>query len=343
MSPAPSNSDKRFDVCVVGELNVDLLLYGKDVSPAFGQAEKLVDDAVLTVGSSSAIFAHQAAKLGLEVAFVGKVGRDLFGEYMVEQLRASRIYTGGVVVDPEIKTGITVHLNRCADRAMLTYAGSIAAMSPKEIAPDLLETSRHLHVGSYYLQSGVRPALADFFDRTRAHGGTTSLDPGWDPRELWDSGLYDLLRRTDYFLPNAEELVRVFGARNLADALERSLKGFGTGRDEAGDAGAIPAPVCAAPTVVVKRGAEGGLVAAAGERFECRPPSVEVTDTTGAGDSFDAGFLFGRLTGRDLAESLEIACFCGALSTTSAGGIEAQPDRRRLEQAMAKSGQTSNQ
>ncbi len=85
-----------FDLLVIGELNVDLLLYGY-VTPVFGQAEKLVDDAVMTVGSSSAIFAHQAARLGLEVAFCGKVGADAFGTFMTDRLERAGIDTSAEV------------------------------------------------------------------------------------------------------------------------------------------------------------------------------------------------------------------------------------------------------
>jgi sugar/nucleoside kinase (ribokinase family) len=171
--------DAAFDIVVIGELNVDLLLYGEDVMPAFGQAEKLVDDAVLTVGSSSAIFAHQAARLGLRVAFAGKVGPDVFGEFMVDRLARASVETSAVVVDPGVKTGVTVHLIRGMDRAMLTYAGSIAALRPDEIDETLLADTRHVHLGSYFLQRGVQPGLPEVFARARETGATTSLDPGW--------------------------------------------------------------------------------------------------------------------------------------------------------------------
>src|SRR5690349_21899163 len=107
--------NRDFDVVVVGDLNADLLLSG-DVTPAFGQVEKLIDDATLTLGSSSAIFACGAARLGLRVAFVGKVGDDEFGRFVAGELAARGVDTSGVVVDPTIKTGLTVILSRGDDR-----------------------------------------------------------------------------------------------------------------------------------------------------------------------------------------------------------------------------------
>ena len=79
-------ANRDYDVVVVGELNADLILRG-DVTPAFGQVEKIIDDAALTIGSSSAIFACGAARLGLRVAFIGKVGDDEFGRFMLRELQ----------------------------------------------------------------------------------------------------------------------------------------------------------------------------------------------------------------------------------------------------------------
>lgn len=300
----------RFDLVVVGELNVDLLFYGDDVTPAFGQVEKLVDDAVLTVGSSSAIFAHQAALLGLRVAFVGKVGDDPFGDYMVDRLQKVSIDTSAVVVDPEIKTGITAHLVRGEDRAMLTYTGSIEALRIQEVDEDVLRHTRHLHLGSYFLQKGLQPGLLDLFAHARQAGVTTSLDPGWDPEECWDSGLTGILQQTDVFLPNEQELLAITGE----DSVESGLK------------------ACTEPhLVVLKRGSSGATAYEDGIATSCVPPPVESVDATGAGDSFGAGFLFGLLKGYGTERALEMGCVCGALSTRSSGGVDAQPDLELME------------
>ncbi len=299
----------KFDVVVIGELNVDLLLYGEDVAPSFGQVEKLVDDATLEMGGSSAIFAHQAARLGLRVAYIGKLGADAFGDFMRGRFQEAGIDTSGVVVDPEIKTGLTVHLVRGADRAMLTYPGSIAALEPEEVDVFLLRSARHVHVGSYFLQKGIQRGLPLLFERVREVGATTSLDPGWDPEENWDSGLREVLLHTDIFLPNEQELLALARQSTLEGALEHFRE---------------------IPTTVVKRGASGAVACRDGSAMSCSPPAVEVVDTTGAGDSFDAGFLFGLLEGHDLRKALEAGCLCGALSTEKSGGVESQPDLRRL-------------
>lgn len=306
----------EFDVAVIGELNVDLLFYGENVVPTFGQVEKLVEDAVLAAGSSSAIFAHQAARLGLQVAFVGKVGEDPFGNFMLDSLRKARIDTSAVVVDPTVKTGVTLHLVRGEDRAMLTHPGSIAALYLEEVDEKILGRARHLHVGSYFLQKGIQEGLPGIFGRARKAGVGTSLDSGWDPEERWNSGLLDALTQTDVFMPNEQELLTISGKSSLEEALES----------------------CVGPrTVVVKRGSSGATAHEDGLAVTCAPPMVDTVDATGAGDSFDAGFLFGLLQEFDLEQALEIGCLCGALSTERSGGIEAQPDLERLKPLLSNS------
>jgi sugar/nucleoside kinase (ribokinase family) len=292
-----------YDLLVAGEINPDLILSG-DVEPAFGQVEKVVDSAVLTVGSSSVIFACGAARLGLRVAFIGKCGDDLFGRFMLEEMRKRTVDTSPVIVDPLLSTGLTVILNKGDDRAMLTFPGAIGALRADEIPDDLLRRARHLHVASYFLQDALRPGLPDLFRRARALGLTTSLDTNYDPTERWE-GLDQLLPLTDVFLPNATEACALTGVPDVEEAAARLAR--------------------IVRVVAVKLGAEGAL-GVQGEQM-ARVPSlpVAVVDTVGAGDNFDAGFLYGYLHGWPLERALRLGTVCGALSTRAAGGIAGQP------------------
>ncbi len=292
-----------FDILVVGELNADLILRG-DVTPAFGQVEKLIGDATLTLGSSSAIFACGAARLGLRVTFVGKVGDDEFGRFVLHELAARGVDTSGVVIDPSIKTGLSVILSRPEDRAILTFSGSIAALRFDEIDMALLRQARHLHLGSYFLLDALRADVPRLFETARAHGLSTSLDTNYDPAEAWDGGLANVLRHTDMFLPNETELCAIAGTRDRDAALENLTR---------------------VPCVAVKLGAEGAVARRGSETAHAAGPSVQVVDTTGAGDTFDAGFIYGFMNGWELERVLQFACVCGALSTRAAGGTTAQP------------------
>jgi sugar/nucleoside kinase (ribokinase family) len=295
---------RDFDLLVVGDLNADLILSG-DVEPAFGQVEKLIDDATLTLGSSSAIFACGVARLGLRVALVGKVGDDEFGRFIVREMNARGVNTESVVSDPQIKTGLTVILSRGNDRAMLTYSGSIGALRLAEIDHALIARARHLHVASYFLLDALRPDIPTLFDLARASGLTVSLDTNYDPTEKWNGGLAEALRRADVFLPNETELRAIAGVADTEAALDWLASG--------------------ATCVAVKLGARGAMAQRGNERASAQALLVDVVDTTGAGDTFDAGFIYGYLAGWELARALRLACVCGSLSTRAAGGTTAQP------------------
>jgi len=302
---------KDIDVLVVGELNVDLILT-VGVTPGYGQAEKLVDDATLTLGSSSAIFACGAAQLGLKVAFIGKVGDDDFGRVVLRSLAERGVNTSGVVVDPDIKTGLSVILSRPDDRAILTHLGSIAALHYDEIDQSLLGRACHMHLGSFFLLDSLRPDVAKLFTEAHRQGLTTSLDTNYDPTEQWDGGLSEVLAHTDVFMPNEPELHAISGDANLESALVQMANN--------------------GPTVAVKLGPEGGIARQNDEIVRASSIPVDVVDTTGAGDSFGTGFVYGYLAGWDLEKSLQLGCVCGSLSTRAAGGTTAQAT---LDEALA--------
>lgn len=303
-----------FDLVVLGDVNPDLVLRGGDVRPAFGQAERLVDEAWLTVGGSGAIIACGAAKLGLQVAIVGVVGDDVFGSFMREELSARGVDVRGLAVDADRPTGVTVVLSTTDDRAILTAPGTIADLRGSLVDRDLLRSTRHVHVSSYFLQQRLRPDLPDLFAAVRRAGSSTSVDPNWDPSGEWNGGLRGLMPSIDVLLPNEVE------ARHLAhisdiDAAIAALRGQG-------------------PLVVVKTGQGGAIAVGPGERVSLAAVPVDVVDTTGAGDSFDAGFLAAMLGGESLERCLAIANACGALSTRSAGGVDSQPTMQEARDAL---------
>lgn len=290
-----------FDVVVLGDANPDLIVRGGDVVPAFGQAERLVDEATLTIGGSGGIFACAAARLGLAVAFVGVVGDDRFGRYMVEELGANGVDTSGVVVDPDRPTGLTVVLSMPHDRAMLTAPGTIGELSADRIDRDLLARARHVHVSSYYLQRALAPDLPRLFAELRAEGATTSIDPNWDPSGRWDASLLRLLAAVDVFLPNEMEALSLAHISELDRAIA-ILREAGAG------------------VVAVKRDGEGVVGADAAGVVRVEGLSVPVVDGTGAGDAFDAGFLACWLEGVPLERALAVGNACGAAAVGGAGG-----------------------
>ncbi len=294
---------------VAGEINPDLILSG-NVMPEFGQVEKLVDSASLAIGSSSAIFACGAARLGLRVALIGVCGDDVFGRFMLDEMQKHGVDVSNVIVRPDGQTGLSVILNDRTDRAILTHPGLMAELQASDIPDSLLGQARHLHVASYFLQKKLQPGLPVLFHRARSLGLTTSLDTNYDPSEKW-LGFDELLAVTNVFLPNETEAKSLTGAENIDEAANRLQF-----RVEA---------------AAIKLGAQGALGVSRSQRVKVDSIPVNVVDTVGAGDSFDAGFIYGYLEGWPLKKSLRLGAVCGALSTQKAGGTSAQPT---LEQAL---------
>ena len=302
-----------FDVLVLGDCNPDLILSGGDVEPVFGQVEKLVGDARLAIGGSGAIFACGAARLGLRTAFASVIGDDVFGRFMLEALRDRGVDTRGVLVDANRPTGVTVVLSRGGDRAVLTAPGTIGDMRGALVDPELVRSVRHVHVSSYYLQRGLHADLSELFGEAHMADASTSVDPNWDPRGDWDGGLLRLLSETDWFLPNSSEARQITGVDDIEIA-----------------ATALAENGC---TLAVKLGAGGGLAARGDEVITVPAYQVDVAETTGAGDSFDAGFVAAVLDGEPLRRALEIAVICGSLSTR-VPGIDAQPTMEEVRGAL---------
>jgi sugar/nucleoside kinase (ribokinase family) len=298
-------TDKTFDILVAGEINPDLILSG-NVVPEFGQVEKLVDSAALTIGSSSAIFACGAARLGLKVAFIGVCGDDVFGRFMLDEMSKRAVDVSHVIIRKDGQTGLSVILNNQTDRAILTHPGLIADLQASDISDELLRKGRHLHVASYFLQTKLQPDLPDLFRRAHSLSLTTSLDTNYDPSETW-TGFDELLTVTNVFLPNEKEALSLAGESNV----DLAAKSLGS-RVEA---------------LAIKMGADGALGVRDRKSVRVASIPVNVVDTVGAGDSFDAGFLFGYLNNWDMEKSLRLACVCGALSTQRTGGTNGQPTR----------------
>ena len=302
------------DVLVLGDASPGLVLSGSDVDPEFGQQEKLIDRALLTVGGSGAIFACAAAKLGLAVGLCGVVGDDAFGHFVRDELRDRRVDVRGLTVDRSHATGVTLVLSRGEDRAVLTAPGTSALLSGAHVDLDLMRSARHVYVSSYFLQRALQPDIASLFDEAHSAGATTSLDPNWDASDSWNGDLLGLLPSVDVFLPNSAEARRITGIDDIDVALE-SLAGRGG-------------------VVAIKFGDGGGMVqGSGGDAIRVPGISVEVVDTNGAGAAFDAGFLAGWLEGWAAERALALANVCGGLSCTAAGGTDGQPT---MDEALAR-------
>ncbi|HEU5391239.1 MAG TPA: carbohydrate kinase family protein [Streptosporangiaceae bacterium] len=305
----------RYDLVVLGDCNPDVLVTGDDVTPSFGQQEKLVDGISLVIGGSAAITAVAAARLGLRVALAAAVGADPAGRFMLDQLASEGVDVDAVVVRDDAPTGMTVALSRGGDRAILTALGAVASLTAAEVRPSLLAEARHVHASSWFLlEDSLGPGLAGLFSAARAEGATTSLDTNWDPAERWTGEhLLTAIAQAGLLLPNEAEALRLSSALSLDEA---------AGKLTAGGA-----------RLVVKLGERGALCVERAEyaegpaRHHVSLPPVVPADTTGAGDCFNAGLIAGLLDGMDLPRAAALGCAAGALSTAAPGGTASAPDR----------------
>jgi len=296
----------RFDVTIAGELNLDLIMYGLP-EQLLPERELLADRMMLTLGSSSAIVAHNLSALGSRVGFQSRIGDDPLGRISLERLHQGGVDVARVrTVAGAITTGLTVILHHEAWRNILTYAGTIAELTWDDLDLEYLADSRHFHLSSYYLQRSLRPRVAELFQYMKSKGLTISLDTNDDPDDQWEGGLQDVLRYVDVFLPNEREACKAAGTDDLEAAI-RKLSGW-------------------VPLVVVKLGPKGSMAQRGNERFTSASTEVVPVDTVGAGDSFDAGFLHEFVRGADLVKCLASGNRAGALSTTRPGGTEAFRD-----------------
>jgi sugar/nucleoside kinase (ribokinase family) len=290
-------------ILVIGEINPDLILQGYHSFPELGK-EILVDDLRLTLGSASAICAAGLAKLGEQVSFFGKVGADTYGEFCVDYMRKAGINMQLVQPDPALKTGITVSISGPKDRAMVTYLGAMLALTEADVPDTLFDGFDHVQISAYYLQEGLRPGCASIFERASRRGLTTSLDTGFDPSETWGPDIHETLRHVDIFLPNELELRHIGGSEDEVEALKR----LQNGRTQ----------------TVAKLGGRGAITLVDGQPLHVPAFKVTPVDTTGAGDSFNAGFLHAWLNWKQLPEAMKFAAACGALSTQGLGGTGCQ-------------------
>jgi len=346
----PADGAREVDLLVAGDAVADVIVGDVAGEIAFGQTDTPVERGALTVGGSSAIMACGAARLGLRVAFVGVVGDDAAGRFMLDELIVRGVDVSGCVVLPQRTTGLTVHLVRPGverDRAMLTSLGCAGGLTAAMVRGAHAERARHLHVGSFYLLPRLAPDLAGLFAEARRAGSTTSLDPQGDWEGRWQGGLREVLRETDLYLPNRDEALAVaasLGGQPPAGTEPPAGTDAPTGREPP----AATEPPAAAdlvrvletlaalgPRPVVKCGAQGAVALGDGAVVRAGAPRAAPVDTIGAGDSFDAGFVYGHLQGWPLARSLAFACVCGSLSTRAAGGVDAQPGIDEALAAMA--------
>lgn len=297
------------DIAMVGEINLDLILYGLPQEMPL-ERELLASDFRQTLGSSSAILAHNLSILGTQVGFTTRVGPDAMGQIALEYLRSAGVDLSRVSAS-KTTTGVTLLLPHGRERHILTYPGTMFELTYADLDLEFFKSASHFHMSSLYLHRGLLPDAARLFREMKAAGLTTSLDTNDDPDDTWLL-LDEIFPHVDIFLPNRQEACRIAQTENVDEAI-----------------GKLAARV---PILVVKMGADGALLRKGKEELRAPGEKVQVVDTVGAGDSFDSGFLHQFLKGAHLHDCLKFGNRAAAFSTTAAGGVEAFRDEKRRKE-----------
>lgn len=303
---------KTYDIIALGELNVDLILNQIDGLPEVGK-EKFAHQMTLTLGSSTAIFAANAAALGAKVAFVGMIGNDSFGDLVQSSLAQKGVDTRFLIRQSAHATGATICMSYDQDRANLTYQGAMDYLSLSDIDPVVFQEGKHVHISSIFMQAGIKRDLVAILQLAKQHGCTTSLDTQWDPQEQWDLDYAEVLPLLTVFMPNETELQLLTHSASLEEAVEK-----------------IRPYVNAA---VIKCGSKGSLLIEKGQPDHMLPALLNehVVDCIGAGDSFNSGFISQLAMGKSLRDCQQYGNMTGAVNTTAAGGTTAFTSREEVE------------
>lgn len=284
----------------VGDANVELVFSSLEKLPHFGQ-EAVVPNLNLRAAGSAANFAICGASLGVKTGFAGRLAVDSFGEIVLKAFRDSNVDTRCLQLVEDSSTGVTVAIIRKdGERAFITFQGTIAELQFDVLSKCLTTNSppRWVHVAGYNLLDSLqgKPTI-NLLQTAQSRGATTSLDTGWDPAGWSDETtqqVMDILESVDIFFPNIDELKALTGKRSPRKGAEVLLKS-------------------GAPTLVVKLGAKGCLLASKREQTLVPGFNVEVVDTTAAGDAFDAGFAASMLSGATMGRAAVFANAVAAL------------------------------
>ena len=295
-------------VAVVGEFFIDEIFTEFSALPKLGE-ECFARRFRREVGGGAAITACALAKLGVQVSVLGSIGKA-DGQWLVDRLKSFGVDCSGLEPDSSEPTGITVSASTREDRSFLTYYGANGKLETLLKRPEtarILGKARHVHFACAPDADGDEGLLSFLRKRRRRISIDVQSHVSWltRPESL------NILRQCDVFFPNEREGGWISSAAEPHDILQKlkdkGLRGVG-----------------------LKLGGKGAALLWRRRQFLADPFPVKNVDTTGAGDCFNAGFIFAWLRGDNPQRRLEIANICGALSTRALGGITGFPTLTEL-------------
>jgi sugar/nucleoside kinase (ribokinase family) len=277
-------------VLVVGNLVLDLVAWPVETIRWDGTV--WVEELVRSVGGNGANTSFAMAKLGVDVALAGAVGKDSEGEELLRILGEAQVDVSRVK-RLKLPTPTTMALvKRGGARAFVHRPGASREALTKVVA---MKGFSHLHVANPFGVPALRELAPEFLRKARGLGMTTSMDAGWDSRGEWGKVVLPCLEHVDVLFLNEEEAKLITGARSWQAALK----------------------LLPAQHVILKRGRHGAVV----EGEVVKGYEVEAKDSTGAGDVFAGAFIAAWTRGYSLVEATDFANAAAAMSVGALGSI----------------------
>ncbi|MBA7526832.1 ATP-dependent 6-phosphofructokinase [subsurface metagenome] len=287
---------------VIGDLNVDLVLNELKDFPELGK-EIVAQNHFIDIGGSGGIFSAVLSSLDTKTYIISKIGNDFFGRFLIDKLKSHNVDISQLTIKNNKETGITINLSYKKDKYQISSLNLVSSLNADEVMFENIEDIGHVHFTSYYMMNNLKNYYVKFIgDIKRSYENITfSLDTNDDPENKWGEEIYRILGNIDIFLANKKEALKITKESNIKDALNK------LGR--------------VIKTIVIKLGSEG-YIARDGENYYSGDQlSVNFKDSTGAGDNFDAGFIYGYIDNLNIEKSLKIANICGAKSVGYLGGV----------------------
>jgi len=303
------------DALISGNIVVDLIGKPIDRLPDRGRLA-LLDDFETHVGGNGPNTAMALSRLGGSVALLGRAGQDIYGRFLMESLNDwGGVDAAAVIREPDTRTGITiVASDSTGERSFIHFSGANAAFCRSDNNFERLPPARHYHYGSYFILPGLDgPPASEVLADANRRGMTTTLDPCWDLSGRWLELLRLCLPHVSWLMPSEDEARALTGEEQPAAMAEALL-------------------AAGARAVVLKLGEGGCLYADSQRRLSAPAHRVTVVDTTGAGDCFIAGFLYGQSQGWELPRTLGFANACGGRSVSAMGAVAGMAPSKEIEE-----------
>jgi len=302
---------KQGEILLLGDINIDTA-WPVSEFPIPGR-DGLVDDVTMEIGGAVVNSAILLDRLGQQTSLLGCVGKDIWAERIMEKLSQTNINLSSVQTDPDAMTGLNFTIvTPDGERTMFTQRGANIHQKPQDMNEDAFTHASMLHISGYaLLEAPQRDSVWRAVELAKKHKVPISLDTGLEPVIKNPEDFRKLLSELTVCISGPEEISVLLGSSSPEEAANRLISS-------------------GIQLAAIKLGGKGSIVANQREQIFCPAFPVKAIDSTGAGDSYSAGLLYGWVNNLSLSAYAVLASALGALAATTYGAGFSLPDKRAL-------------